>query len=155
MPGAAHNGLEPERFAALWAGCDTINSNDAEAMTKFRMLRRMVGAENLRIIDVMGRADVMAALDAQLQPLREEEGQQLKEAFGKIAELAETLMQERETTAELRDALASVAFAAASTAMPAPPRVSDSGLVNGGLVAAVLIVAVALMIAAVFQPVTP
>lgn len=149
MPGAASNGLDPERFAALWAGCDTGNVNEAEAVSKFRALRRMVVADNLRIVDVMGRADVAQALDVQLQPVREE-SPQLKEAFGQITQLADALAREREITAELREEL-SVGPVAGSCARPLPPRVSDGGLINGGLVAAVSLVAVMLMIAAVFQ----
>jgi hypothetical protein len=110
MPVAASNGLDPERFAALWAGCDTGNANEAEAVNKFRALRRMVVADNVRIVDVMGRADVVQALDVQLQPLREE-SPQLKEAFGQITKLADALAREREITAELREELAAVPVA--------------------------------------------
>lgn len=149
MPGAASNGFEPERFAALWAGCDTGNSNEAEAVNKFRALRRMVVADNLRIVDVMGRADVVQALDVQLQPVREE-SPQLKEAFGQITQLADALAREREITAELREELSAVPVAG-SRARPSPARVSDSGLVSGGLVAAVSIMAVVLMLTAMFQ----
>jgi hypothetical protein len=159
MPGTAQNRLEPDRFAALWAGCDTGNGNEAEAVNKFRALRRMAAMDNARIIDLMGRADVSAALDAQLQPVREE-SPQLKEAFGKIADLAEALAREKKIAAQLREELDNGnAFAAASAARPVPPRlVSDAGLVNGGLVAAVSVVAAVLMIAAAFQwfqPVAP
>jgi hypothetical protein len=40
-------------------------------MNKGRAMRRMVAADGLRLVDVLGRADVMQALDAQLQPVRE------------------------------------------------------------------------------------
>jgi ferric-dicitrate binding protein FerR (iron transport regulator) len=148
MP-AANNGFEPERFASLWAGCDTGNANEAESVNKFRALRRMVAADNLRIVDVMGRADVMQALDAQLQPVREE-SPQLKEAFGQITQLADALAREREITTDLREEL-SAAAVAESRARPLPARASHGEVVNGGLVAAVSIVTVVLMIAAVFQ----
>jgi len=149
MPRAAQNGLEPDRFAALWAGCDTGNGNEAEAVSKFRQLRRMVVGEKARIVDLMGRADVMAALDAQLEPIREE-SPELTEAFGKVAELAEALARERQITAGLREQLDNGDASAAASAGMSPARVSDGGLVNDGLVAAVSIATVALMIAALF-----
>jgi hypothetical protein len=153
MPGANCSGIDAERFAALWAGLDTGNGSEAEAVSKFRALRRMVVAENVRIIDLICRADVMAALDAQLQ-LTREESPELKEAFAKITELADALAREREITAELRGQIDDLLLAGNETA-PSPhimaaPRGSD-GLMNGGLVAAVSVVAVALMIAAAFQ----
>jgi hypothetical protein len=149
---SANNGFDPEEFAKLMASFDTGNSSEAEAMNAGRLLRRSLVKNGLRLVDVMGRADVMQALDARLQPEREE-SPQLKEAFGKITQLADELAQEREITAELREEIASGAFTG-SSAMPVPPRVSDSGsglLINGGLVAAVSIVAVVLMIAAACQ----
>jgi hypothetical protein len=152
MPALTSNGFDAERFAALWAGFDGGNGNDAEAASKFRALRRMALAENIRIIDLMGRADVMAALDVQLRPARED-SPELTEAFGTITELAEKLAREKEITAALRgeiDDLLATATDATSSPNIVPPRGSD-GLVNGGLVAAVSIVAVALMIAAAFQ----
>jgi hypothetical protein len=73
MPGAANNnGFNTQRFAELWAGCDAGNANEAEAFGKFRELRRMAIAENLRVIDAVYRPDVMQALDDQLQPVRKE-----------------------------------------------------------------------------------
>ncbi len=152
MPVAANTRFDTERFANLWAGFDAGNGSEAEAVSKFRALRRMVVAENVRIIDLLGRADVMAALDAQLQPLRED-SPQLKEAFGKITELADALAREKETTAELRgeiDDLLSNVNEVAERGNINPARVSDAP-VNGGLVAAVTIAAIALMIAAAFQ----
>ena len=100
-----------------------------------------------------GLAFSLAALDAQLQ-LTREESPELKEAFAKITELADALAREREITAELRGQIDDLLLAGNETA-PSPhimaaPRGSD-GLMNGGLVAAVSVVAVALMIAAAFQ----
>jgi hypothetical protein len=63
--------FDAQRFASLWAGFDTGNANEAEAMGKARALRRMAAGANYRLIDVLGRLDVMQALDAQLAPLRE------------------------------------------------------------------------------------
>ena len=101
MPGNANDGLNAERFAALWAGCDAGNANEAEALSKFRVLRRMVIAENLRIVDAMGRADVMRALDAQLKPVREE-SPELKAAFLQVAQLAELANERQELIDELQ-----------------------------------------------------
>lgn len=71
MAATAHNAFDAERFAALWAGADTGNNNEAEAITKFRAARRMAAGGNLRLVDCMtGRDDVMKALDAQMKPLR-------------------------------------------------------------------------------------
>ncbi len=119
MPGAAPqpeiNAEYAERFAALWAGFDTGNANDAEASGKGRELRRMAKAVNLRVVDVMGRVVVMAALDAQLTPEREEspelaEARQMamdqcalaKEAVAKAEHWAEVAKRQEEIIAELR-----------------------------------------------------
>ena len=151
MPGGAQNGLEPDRFAALWAGCDTGNGNEAEAVNKFRALRRMAVRDNVRIVDLMGRADVMAALDTQLQPVREE-SPELREAFGKVTQLADALAREREITSQLRERLRGGNAPAAGAGKAVPPRrVADTGLVHGALVAAVSIATVVLMIAAAFE----
>src|SRR5581483_11124082 len=101
MPGTSNSGFSAERFAALWAGFDTGNVNEAEAIGKWRALRRMVASEGLRIIDVMGRTDVMQALDAQLTPAREDTPE-LREAFLQIAELANRLKASDELVARLR-----------------------------------------------------
>ena len=142
MPGAANNDFDAERFAALWAGADAMNSNEAEAVMKFRALRRMAVEDNLRIVDLMGRADVMAALDAQLQPVREE-NEEVKKLYLQNTELAELAHGQEQLIEQLQRQLAGGVFAAS--------RTSAGGLVNGGLVAVVVVVAVALMIAAVVQ----
>ena len=153
MPGAASDGFDPEEFAKMWARFDTGNPSEAEAMNAGRMLRRTLVSNGLRFVDVMGRADVMQALDAQLQPAREE-SPELKAAFLEIAKLADLAKQREEIINELREELAEGAFEASST-IPAPPPISDGGLIDGGLVAAVSIVAVVLMLAAVFQSFQP
>jgi hypothetical protein len=151
MPGNANDGLNAERFAALWAGCDAGNANEAEALSKFRLLRRMVIAENLRIVDAMGRADVMRALDAQLKPVREE-SLELKAAFLQVAQLAELANKRQELIVELQQELVAVSCPGISSqpARRAQP-VSSGELVNGGLVAALAIIAALLMLAALFQ----
>ena len=136
--------FDAEGFAKLMARFDTGNSNEAEAMSAARALRRMVVSEGLRIVDVLGRADVMAALDAQLQPVREDPPE-LKAAFVEIARLADLVRQRDQTAAELNKRLASIRH---TGPLPAP---AGAGLVNGGLVAAVVISALVLMIAAIFH----
>src|ERR1700676_791088 len=59
-----------ERFAALWAGFDTDNSSEAEAMGKGRALRRMAADRSLRVIDVLELPEIRQPLDDQLQPVR-------------------------------------------------------------------------------------
>lgn len=146
MPNAANNGIDPERFAALWAGCDCGNPNEAEALSKFRALRRMALAAKLRIVDVMGRADVVQALDAQLEPVREE-SPELKAAFLEIAKLADLAKEQEEIISDLQRELAS---GRPATSMGAS-RVPHGDPVNAGLMVAVSLVAIALMIVAGFQ----
>jgi len=131
-------------FAKLMARFDTGNSNEAEAISAARVMRRMVVSDGLRIVDVMGRADVMAALDAQLQPVRED-SPELKAAFLEVARLADLVKRREEAVGELRQKLAGV-----RPAGPLPVS-ADAGLVNGGLVAALVVIALALMIAAAFR----
>jgi hypothetical protein len=142
MPGAASNGFCPERFAALMARFEVANPSEAEAMNAARAMRRMVALNNLRFVDVMGRADVMAALDVQLQPLREESAEakqalqqvtalreELTERTRNVRELAERLKQEEETNEGLRKELKAVTRQAhrqapSAAPSPAPARVA-------------------------------
>src|ERR1700694_5974584 len=94
--------FDTQEFAKLMARFDTGNASEAEAMSAARVMRRMVASEGLRFVNVMERADVKKALDAQLQPVREDSAE-LQEAFGKITELAEQLAREREISAQLRE----------------------------------------------------
>lgn len=105
MANGTSNGLDADAFAKCIARFDIANPSEAEAMNAARALRRMVAREGLRFVDVMERADVKQALDAQLQPVRED-SPELKEAFGKVAQLAEALAREKEITARLRTQLA-------------------------------------------------
>ena len=136
--------FDAEGFAKLMARFDTGNASEAEAMNAGRALRRMVVSDGLRIVDVMGRADVMAALDAQLQPVRED-SQELKAAFIEIARLADLVKQREEAFNELRQKSANVRHSGPL------PAAAGAGLVNGGLVAAVIVIAMVLMIAAIFH----
>jgi hypothetical protein len=147
MPGTANNTLDADTVAKMIARFETSNPAEAEAMTAVRMLRRMLAAAGLRFVDVLERADVKQALDAQLQPVREDSAE-LKEAFGKVRQLADELAQERDTTAELRQELAS-AQPRGRQAYPPPP--AAGGLVNGVLVAVTVLVVAALLIAAALR----
>ena len=138
MPVSSQNVFDAGEFAKLMARFDTGNPSEAEAMNAGRALRRLVAAHNLRLVDVFERSDVKQALDDQLQPVREE-SLELKEAFAKITELADLLAKERETAAELQRRLSKG---------PVTSRNDAAGLVNGGLVAAVVLIASALMISA-------
>ena len=148
MPGAANNTLDADTIAKMIARFETSNPAEAEAMTAVRMLRRMLAAAGLRFVDVLERADVKQALDAQLQPVREDSAE-LKEAFGKVRQLADELAQERDITAELRQELAS-AQPRGRQAYPSPPA-AGGGLVNGVLVAVTVLVVAALLIAATLR----
>lgn len=151
MPGNTNNGFDAGRFAAIWAGCDAGNSDEVEAVAKFRAVRRMVMAANLRIVDAMGRTDVMLALDAQLEPVREE-SPELKTAFLQVAQLAELANERQEMIDQLRQELARISSVRTTSRFtPTPARTTGDALVNGGLVAAVSIVAVILILAALFQ----
>lgn len=154
------NGFDARRFALLMAGFDTGNPSETEAMGKARALRRMVAAAGLRIVDVMGRADVKQALDDQMEPLREESRElqeareeaaalraELTERTRDVRELAELLTQERETSAAMQRELAAVR-SRANQARPMPAPVSHC-LVGGGFVAAVVVMVVALLAASV------
>ena len=124
-----NNSFDAERFAALWAGFDTGNANEAEAVGKARALRHMATVAGLRVIDIMGRTEVIEALDAQLQPLRED-SPELKAAFVKITELADTVKT-------LRQQLGAAGNGS-----------RNEGPLSGGLVAPVLFIAATLMIVA-------
>jgi len=168
MPGAASNGFCPERFAALMARFEIANPSEAEAMNAARALRRMVAMNNLRLVDALERADVKQALDAQLQPLREESPEikaaleqaaslreELTERTRNVRELAELLKKQEETTEGLRKELMAVTrrsgqqqSRASAPSPAAPPRVSFSSSVpqHGGGVAPFALLVVALIL---------
>jgi len=147
MPGAANNTLDADTIAKMIARFETSNPAEAEAMTAVRMLRRMLAAAGLRFVDVLERADVKQALDDQLQPVREDSAE-LKEAFGKVRQLADELARERDITAELRQELAS---AQPRGRQACPPPAAGGGLVNGVLVAVTVLVVAALLVAATLR----
>jgi len=94
--------MDAERFAALWAGCDLSNPSEAEALGKFKLVRRMVAAENLRIIDALELPEIVAAIDGQMQPARRSTGNEA-ELRDHIARLEEALVARERDAAELVD----------------------------------------------------
>jgi hypothetical protein len=105
---------EAQRFAALWAGFETVNPSEAEAMVKGCPMRRMAADKGLRIIDALELPEIRKALDDQLQPVRTANSDaaaqaEVEELRGKLAlvvpkvrELSEALTREKELTAKLR-----------------------------------------------------
>jgi hypothetical protein len=151
MPSKSNNDFDPEEFVKMMGSFDTGNPSEAEAMNAGRLMRRLLVTHGLRLVDVMGRADVMQALDDQLQPVREE-SPELKAAFLKITDLADLAKEREEIIDELRQELAG---GTGGNAWPTPPThaggLVSAGLVNGVLVAAVSLAAIALLIASAFR----
>jgi hypothetical protein len=158
MPaGQQQNTFDPERFAAFVAAFDG-NANEAEGMNGGRMLRRMAHGAGLRVVDLFYRADVMAALDAALQPVRENPEKAAREAaqneaaelraklagtIAKATELADELRNEKELTARLR--------AQASGAAKQGQGTADETTAGGWLAGAVALIAAVMMIASAFR----
>ena len=88
--------INARRFAALFAGFDTGNASEEEAMSKGRALRRMAADANMRIVDVLEMPEVRQALDDQMQPARGE-SKEMQKALEQMAALREEL------TARTRD----------------------------------------------------
>jgi ATP-dependent helicase YprA (DUF1998 family) len=88
--------INARRFAALFAGFDTGNASEEEAMSKGRALRRMAADANMRIVDVLEMPEVRQALDDQMQPVRGE-SKEMQKALEQLASLREEL------TARTRD----------------------------------------------------
>jgi hypothetical protein len=112
---------ESERFAVLWAGFDVCNSSDAEAKNKGNALRRMMAGKKfddgaaVRLVDAFGLREIMAALDAQMLPRRqqvedvavlkeqlENVQEQLSDALSNNQTLTDALTREQELTASLQ-----------------------------------------------------
>lgn len=135
MPTAQQNPkvINARLIAALMAGSDTGNACEAEAMNKFRALRRMASDAGLRIVDVLELPDVRQAIDDQMRPARQENGnlqkaleqaaalrEELTERTRNVRELAELvsqqdelLKQQKETATALREELAATRCATA------------------------------------------
>jgi hypothetical protein len=137
MLAAPNSDFDAARFAALIARFDIANPSEAEAMTAARTIRRGLIEKNMRFVDVMARIDVTLALDALLKPAREE-SPELKAAFLEVAKYADLARQHAETAKKLRREMA--------TSQTAPV-----GAVSRRLVVWTVIIAIALVIWAVWQ----
>jgi hypothetical protein len=150
---------QAERFAALWAGADTGNANEAEAVGKYRLAWRMAKGKGVRVVDAMELPEIRQALDAQMQPQRQgvSDGAalqaQVEELTGRLAltvpklrEVAEALTVENELTAQLR-AQVQAAYQKHGGAACTPAPVDGFG--RGFVV--VPLIGLALMIASAFN----
>jgi hypothetical protein len=97
--------INARRFAATWAGSDTGNASEEEALSKFCALRRMAANANLRIIDVLEIPDVRRAFDDQMQPVRQE-SPALQEAMKQTAALREELTERMRDVRKMAELLA-------------------------------------------------
>jgi hypothetical protein len=105
---------EAQRFAALWAGFETVNPSEHEAMAKGRMMRRVAAAKGLQVVDALELPEIRKAIDDQLQVVRaantdsaakaevEELRGKLAVVVPKLREMTEALAREKELTAKLR-----------------------------------------------------
>jgi hypothetical protein len=94
MPNTQQNPkpVNARRFAALFAGFDTGNVCEEEALGKARAMRRMAAENNLRIVDLLELPDVRNALDIQMQPVRQQ-SPELQAALEQLATLREELTE--------------------------------------------------------------
>jgi hypothetical protein len=146
MPTKSNKSFDPVDFVKLIASFDTGNPSEAEAMNAGRLMRRSLVTHDLRLVDVMGRTDVMRALDAQLQPFREQTPE-LKAALLEIAELTEVVRQRDKVIDELQqERIGSMGARSNPMALE-----RGTGLVNDALVASVSLAALVLMIASAFR----
>jgi hypothetical protein len=166
MPDAqGQNAFDPQRFAALVASFEN-NPNEAEAMNAARMLRRAAKGHHppLRVVDLFYRADVMAALDAALQPVRETPDRAVLDAaqtecaelraklaavLPKVTELTDELIREKELTAELTARLRGQNPAGAAKQGQGNPLSEPTA--GGWLAALAALAAAGMMIASAFR----
>jgi hypothetical protein len=146
---------EAQRSAALWAGFETGNLSEAEAMGKGRIVRRMFAAKGLRIIDALELPEIRKAIDYQLHPVRAANADavaqaEVEELRGKLAmvvpkvrELSEALTREKELTATLRGQ----SHPAQSSVVTSPSLGAQSWLFE----VAVVVTALVLMVMAAFR----
>ena len=85
------NAEESQRVAVLMAGGETSNPSEPEAIVKLRMMRRMIAAKGLRIVDALELPEIRKALDDQMQPVRHG-GPDLQAAMEQAAALREELI---------------------------------------------------------------
>ena len=140
--------FNPEDFVELIGGFDTGNPSEAEAISAARLLRRMLVTHSLRLVDAMGRTDVMRALDAQFEPLREQPPE-LQDAREEIAELTEQARIREQIIDELQEERGS--NRGTDVGSTTRKSVSGGGLVNEFVVAVASLAAIALLIASAFR----
>ncbi len=162
MPGPAQqNGFDAGKFAAYVASF-TSNPNEAEAMNGARMFRREAARNGGgRVVDLFYRADVMAALDVQLKPEREESpelsaARQMaidqcalaKEALAKAEHWAEIAKRQEAAIEELRrqtPTTGDTARVARASSSPTAVPVPEFGYVAGFFAFAVVMAGAALV----------
>jgi len=96
--------IDAHRFATLLAGFDTGNGSEEEALAKGRMLRRMAEAAGMRMVDVMELPEVKEAIDAQMEPKRQE-SPALREALEQVECLSLELTERTHDVRNLADSL--------------------------------------------------
>lgn len=69
-PPRVFDDAEAQTIASLWAGWETGNASEAEAMAKVRVLWRKCGEKKTRIIDMLELPEIRLAIDQQLSPVR-------------------------------------------------------------------------------------
>ena len=110
--------VNAKRFASLFAGWDTGNESEEEAMSKGRALRRMAAASGHRIIDALQLPEVENAINAQMNPDRKSKAclekataeaaslrKELTERMRDVRRLADQLKAEKDKTEALREDL--------------------------------------------------
>jgi hypothetical protein len=106
MPTTQHNSkaINARRFAALFAGFDTGNTSDEEALSKGRALRRVAAENNMRIVDLLEMPEIREAIDDQMSPVRND-GRELQSAMEQAAALREELTERTRDVRKLVEAL--------------------------------------------------
>ena len=105
--------MDAERFAAL-ATSFAANASEQEAVNAGRLMIREAHKDGVRLIDLFYRADVLAALDATIKPVREtpldvtalqEENEDLRaklaQVVPEVTRLAGVLTNERKEVVEI------------------------------------------------------
>jgi len=123
--------VNARRFAALFAGFDTGNACEAEALSKGRALRCIAAQLNMRIVDLLEVPEVRQAIDDQMHPARQGRREledamehaaalreELTERTRDVRNLAEMLARQKEVSKALREELA----ATCATTGPSPTQ---------------------------------
>jgi hypothetical protein len=154
--------INAKRFAALYAGWDTGNGSEEEAMSKGRALRRMAATSGLRIIDALQLPEVENAIDAQMNPDRKSKAclekataeavslrKELTERTRDVRRLADQLKAEKDKTEALREDLSNAGLPSNPRRRVSRRRVTKSlGAPSWPFEIAVIAAALALLLAA-------